>query len=389
MGRIALYSAVDTTLTHYVLDTDAATLSPRGALAVPAKVQYAWPHPSRRFLYVTTASGGPRVPSDRNHVTALAVGEDGSLRVHGPSRPLPRRAVHLCVDPAGRHVLNAHNYQGGGVTVHRLEADGTLGAQVLQAGSLDAGIYPHQVMVFPSGRTALLVDRGNKAQGDKPEDPGALRCFRFADGVLSAGPVVAPGGGFGFGPRHVAFHPSRPWMYASDERTNRVYMFRFGAGDTLESDPAWTLSTLGDPHDVRPRQIAGPIHVHPSGRFVYVANRADGAVEREGRQVFAGGENSIAVYAINPDSGEPTLIQHADTQSFHVRTFACDPSGRILVTASIKALWTGSGNDMRLQPAALTMFRVDDRGRLELVREIDVETPGSQLHYWMGIVGVP
>ena len=48
-------------------------------------------------------------------------------------------------------------------------------------------------------------------------------------------------------------------------------------------------------------------------------------------KVFAGGENSLAVFALDPASGEPTLIQHVDTRGIHCRTFHIDPSGRMLV----------------------------------------------------------
>ena len=60
-----------------------ATLVERGTLPVSAKVQYAWPHPARRFLYVTTSNGGPRVTSDYNHIAALAIDGDGALKPHG------------------------------------------------------------------------------------------------------------------------------------------------------------------------------------------------------------------------------------------------------------------------------------------------------------------
>jgi len=385
--RVALYSAVDDLLTHYEVDVDAGTLTRRASLRMPAKVQYAWRHPGLPCLYVTTSSAGPRVPSAHNHVAALAIAPDGSLALLGSSQPLARRAVHMCVDPMGRFTLNGHNFPASGITVHRIEADGSVDGEIPQPETLDYGIYPHQVMVFPSGRTALIVDRGNKAQGDKPEDPGALRTFGFAEGRLSSGQVVAPNGGYGFGPRHVAFHPDRPWLYASDERSSRLYMFRFD-NDRLEPEPAFTRDTLQSPANVRPRQLGGPIHLHPSGQCVYVANRADHTVEEDGCKVFAGGENNIAVYGIDPGSGEPTLLQHADTRSFHVRTFACDPSGRLLVTASIKALAMREQGEPTTVPAALSVFRIGPQGRLEFLRKYDVETSGGQLQYWMGMVAL-
>ncbi|CAG2153729.1 6-phosphogluconolactonase [Cupriavidus yeoncheonensis] len=384
---VALYSAVDDRLTHYAVDVDSATLVRKGTVRAPAKVQYAWRHPSQPYLYVSTSNGGPRVESDYNHVSAFAIGADGALLAHGESRPLPRRAVHMCVDPSGRYVLNGHNYPSSGITVHRVEANGKIGDCVVQATALDYGIYPHQVMVTPSGRTAVIVDRGNKALGDKPEEPGALRTFGFADGHLSAGGVVAPRGGYGFGPRHIAFHPSKPWLYASDERTNQLYMFRY-SDSGIEAAPAFTCPTLRQPELVRPRQLGGPIHVHPAGHCVYVANRADHTVADRDSKVFAGGENNIAVYRIDPETGEPTLLQHADTESFHIRTFACDPGGRLLVTASIKALAKRDGDHIRHVPAALSVLRITADGRLELSRTYDVETAGNQLQYWMGMVGL-
>src|SRR5438132_14168649 len=116
-ARVALYSAVDDVLTHYDVNVEAATLAPRESITLAAKVQYAWPHPSRRYLYVSTSNGGPRVKSDYNHIAAFAIADDGALSPHGDARPLTRRAVHLCVDPSGRYALNAHNYLSGGITV--------------------------------------------------------------------------------------------------------------------------------------------------------------------------------------------------------------------------------------------------------------------------------
>jgi 6-phosphogluconolactonase (cycloisomerase 2 family) len=64
--------------------------------------------------------------------------------------------------------------------------------------------------------------------------------------------------------------------------------------------------------------------LHPSGRFVYVGNRASATTDVQGTPVSIGGENTIAVFSINQETGEPTLIQTADTRGFHPRTFAID-----------------------------------------------------------------
>ena len=240
-------------------------------------------------------------------------------------------------------------------------------------------------MVFPSGRAALLVDRGNKAQAENPEQPGALRSFGFKDGMLSPDQVIAPNGGYGFGPRHVVFHPFMPWVYVSDERSNQLYMFRT-LDDRLEDKPAYTRKTLAEPHNERPRQLAGAIQIHPSGRFIYVANRADQIVKLDGQKVFGGGENNIAVYSLDPATGEPTLIQHAETHSVHVRTFSSEPSGRLLVAASIKSHAALEGKRVKSIPAALSVFHIQENGQLQFMRKYDIETSGGRLQYWMGMV---
>lgn len=376
---LCFYSAVGSRLSVYHLDPQTGRLALRGGADMPAKVQYAWRHPSLPVLYVGTSSAGPRQASLENHVSAWSIAADGSLQPLGQSQILPARPVHICVHPSGPFLLSGHNFGGGNLTVHALNPDGSIGAAVAQHEVQDFGIYPHQVMTLPGGDYALIVDRGNSPKDERPEDPGALRTYRMTDGQLGAGQVVAPNEGYGFGPRHVAFHPSGRWMYVSDERFNRLHVFALD-GPLIDPQPLLTLSTLRDPGNARRRQLAGPIHVHPNGRAVYVANRADGVVEQQGRQVFGGGENNIAVFEIDPTSGKVAPVQHADTESFHVRTFSMDGDARVLVAASVKPMATEAGP----VAASLTVFRMDGVLLQQLHRE-EVATPGTELQYWTGL----
>jgi 6-phosphogluconolactonase len=123
------------------------------------------------------------------------------------------------------------------------------------------------------------------------------------------------------------------------------------------------------------------VHVHPNGRFVYVANRASETTLVEGRAVFAGGENALVAYAIDPVTGEPTAIQHVDTRGIHCRTFHIDPSGRLLVAAHIMGLPLRDGS---VVPAALSVFRIGGDGRLTFVRTYPVDV-GERTMFWMGM----
>src|SRR5205823_14188777 len=144
--------------------------------------------------------------------------------------------------------------------------------------------------------------------------------------------------------------------------------------------------TLSDPKSPF-RQSAGTIHVHPNGRFVYQANRASSTVDFDGKRVFAGGENSIAVFSINQQTGEPTLIQNIDGHGIQLRTFAIDPSARMLVAASIQPLLVRKGNAVENLSAGLSVYRIGDDGKLTFVRKYDVDV-GSKTQFWSGMVTI-
>jgi 6-phosphogluconolactonase (cycloisomerase 2 family) len=385
--KTVLYASVGPELTQYDLDVENATISRRGAVALPANVHYAWPHASRQHLYVASSDsasgiGGP--VGHRHNVSAFRIDPaTGALTPHGDPIALPTRPIHMTSDIPSQNLLVAFSNPSG-VRVYRVNADGTPGAEVAQQEPIDPGIYGHQVRVSPDDRLAILVTRGHDAAGGNAEQPGALKVFHYRDGLLTNEVSVAPGGGYGFGPRHLDFHPAKPWVYVSLERQNRLDMFAL-QGEALTAAPLFSKGTLAEPGNIRGRQAAGTVHVHPNGRFVYVANRASSTVEVEGRRVFAGGENTLAVYAIDPATGEPSPIQHVDTRGIHCRTFHIDPSGQVLVAAHIMGLPVADGATIREVPACLSLFRIAGDGRLDFARKYDVDVGDRQM-FWMGMV---
>ena len=153
---------------------------------------------------------------------------------------------------------------------------------------------------------------------------------------------------------------------------------------TLLAAPVYQKGTLAEPDNIRGRQAVGTVKVHPNGRFAYVANRASSTVEVGGKRVFVGGENTLAVFAIDPASGEPTMIQHVDTRGIHCRNFHIDPSGRLLVASHITGCRCATA---AFVPACLSVFRIGDDGKLDFVRKYDVEVGDRQM-FWMGMVAV-
>ena len=265
-----LYVSVGPELSWFECDPEAATLTKRGSIALSVNVQYAWPDRQRHALYVCISNGGPlgRV-GDTHNLLALCIDRlTGALTPLGPAQPLRQRPLHLSLDRTGRILFTAYSHPSA-VTVHRVEADGRVGAEVPQSDDLDVGFGAHQVVATPSNRFVILPTRGAASDLDGRDEPGGLKLFRFEEERLSNSGSYAPGDGRGYRPRHLDFHPSARWAYLTLERQNRLQTF---AVDELAglNGPLFDTTTLRRPDHVLGFQMAGAVHVHPNGRFAYV-----------------------------------------------------------------------------------------------------------------------
>lgn len=221
-----------------------------------------------------------------------------------------RNPVHLALDPTHRHLV-VSNHLTSALAVLDIEDDGLLSG-VSQLVPLEGEPGPHRKEqpfakphfnpFDPSGRFLLVPDKGL----DK------VFVFRFEDGQLrpTATPFVLTREAAG--PRHVAFHPNGQWMYCVNELDSTVTAYRFDA-EHGALQPFQVLPSLSDRFTGHSR--ASEIEVHPGGRVLYASNR---------------GEDSIAVFAIDADSGRLSLVQTAPSLGQTPRFFALHPSGHWL-----------------------------------------------------------
>ena len=66
------------------------------------------------------------------------------------------------------------------------------------------------------------------------------------------------------------------------------------------------------------RPLVGAARVHPSGRFVYSANR---------------GHDTITVFRVDQQTGELTVVERENVRGATPRNFNLDPSGQWLLAA--------------------------------------------------------
>ena len=107
-----------------------------------------------------------------------------------------------------------------------------------------------------------------------------------------------------------------------------------------------TISTLPAGHSER--TTCSQIHLTPSGRFLYVGNRAVNG-------------SSIAAFSVDPESGQLTAAGHIPTEAVP-SAFCLDPAGHFLF-----AVGTASGRlasyRINQQTGALTPLAVAEVGQ--------------------------
>jgi 6-phosphogluconolactonase (cycloisomerase 2 family) len=294
----------------FAIDADSGRLTPSAEVPVAGGPSVLAISPDRQVLYVGHR-GEPRISSFRIDR------RDGGLALAG-AVAASHAPTFLAPDRSGRFLLSAY-YQGGFAAVHPLAADGSVGAAPLDRLATAAGA--HAIQTDPSNRFAFvphiarLNDNVLEPQRENP-GPNMIVQFKFdaATGRLTANSPFRVEPAERLGPRHFCFHPSLDLVYFANEQGSSVSRYRLdpatGALAAVE-----TVATL--PAGFSARNTCSQIHLTPSGRFLYIANR---------------GHNSIAGFAVDAGDGRLTAIGRAPTEAVP-SAFALDPLGHFLFAA--------------------------------------------------------
>lgn len=270
-------------------------------------------NPFGQVLYSTgTVDGEPTVVAYR----IVRQGNDASLTKINSQPTGDGDAAHISTDRTGR-VLFSVQYGGGSVAVFPLADDGSIGTRsqlVDHEGSsrVDAarqeGPHPHWVGTSPDNRFAFVSDLGL--------DRVVIYRLDAKTGTLSPHGFgeVPPGSG----PRHMKFHPNGKWIYVLNELTLTVTAFAYdsdaGSMTTME-----TVPTIPEWQNTNHEPFSGSeIRVHPSGKFVYAANR---------------GHDTVSVFHVDNNTGKLTFVQCEPIHGNTPRNFNMDPTGQWLIVA--------------------------------------------------------
>jgi len=266
-------------------------------------------HPNKKFLYA--------VNENQASVSAFAIdAASGKLTLLNSQPSGGGAPCHLIVDPTGKNVLAA-NYTGGSCICLPIEDDGKLGkATSFHQHKGEATEKPKKQV--PHGHS-IHVDEANKFAfcADLGLDKVLVYRFNAAKGTLTPNEPPAFNAPPGSGPRHFAWHPDNKTAYVNGESNMTIIACDYDAVKGVLTQKQ-VLSTLPKDAERKGTSTAETV-VHPSGKFVYVSNR---------------GHNSIAIFSIDPKTGELKAVGHEARDIKTPRGFAIEPTGQFLLVAN-------------------------------------------------------
>jgi 6-phosphogluconolactonase (cycloisomerase 2 family) len=248
--------------------------------------------------------------------------------------------VHLAIDGTNRFLALA-NYASGTLVVMPRNEDGSLGP-VSDRAAMTGEPGPHRTQQESSHPHHCPFDRAGRfiVVPDKGLDKIFVYRLDASSGKLAAANPPSIAARAGAAPRHVDFHPTRPFAYVINEIDSTITTYQFEPEKGVLK-PLQIMST--PPATYTGNNTTAEIWVAPSGRFVYGSNR---------------GHDSIAIFAVDePPSrrrrfGEPrrsspeaqssgggrtgmlSAVGWESTQGRTPRYFGLDPSRTHLYAAN-------------------------------------------------------
>lgn len=283
----------------YKFEVPAGTLQPVKTVPLNGTVtSFMAFHPTSPWVYVVNESGTGGVMAfsinpDNGDLTKL---NEISANGGGPT--------HVSVDRSGKYVMTA-NYGSGEINSFAIQGDGRLGPAI---ASTIAGQNAHQILSAPIGNAVYVPCLGSNyvAQYSLNVQTGQLTALTPPTLSVLTG-----------GPRHLAFHTTKPWAYILKELNSTIQAVSLEEGTQQ-------LKLLGPALSTRPVPTPGgnnsgaEVYVHPNGNYVYTSNR---------------GDNTLALFTVNAD-GTLSYKSATPTGGTIPRHFSIVPNGKWILAAN-------------------------------------------------------
>ena len=258
----------------------------------------------KRFLYAVSELGPGDAESGFIH--SYQINPDNSLVETGKISTEGFAPCFIAEDPSGNFIFVA-NYVGGVVMMYSKNTDGSLKQKKKIVLENAEKSHPHSVTITADNKHVYIADLGL--------DRIWIFDLNVAEETLTPNTTPFIGLEEGAGPRHFAITSAGNFAYSINELNSTISAFKIANTGALM--PVSEISSL--PRDFSEKNSAADIHIHPSGKFLYVSNR---------------GHNSIAAFEIDKDFGELSLIGFTPTGGEIPRNFAITGNGKFLYVAN-------------------------------------------------------
>ncbi|WP_404454844.1 lactonase family protein [Oceanobacillus kapialis] len=287
---------------QFVLDTEKETLQKAEVAAKVGSPTYLTISEDNKHLYSVAQDG------DMGGVHAYEITQEtGELKQINGQLVEGAPPCHLDVK---KDVLVTGNYHKGEIGVHKIGSSYEVeqGSFVKHEGSgpheRQEKPHVHYTGYTPDGNYVVVADLGT----DK------LVTYKLENGVLEH--VSTLNVKAGSGPRHITFHPNGKTAYLFTELSSEVVVLDYDTSTGSFTEKQYIKAI---PVDFNETNDASAIHITSDGKFVYAGNR---------------GHNSIAVFAVQEETDELSLVEIIPSGGEWPRDFVLDPSEKFLVASN-------------------------------------------------------
>lgn len=282
--------------------------------------------PNKEYIYAVGEGG-------EGSVSSFRVQKNGALKLLNKVKSNGGAPCHISINKTGDQVVTS-NYVGGNMALYTIKKDGSLdeASQVFDHNTLAQKSHAHSAQFFKND--LFVADLGRNAMYLYKKDIN--NTYKLKDSSLIEMTENA-------GPRHFSLTKDGQFIYIINEYASTITTAQ-------KSDNTFKLlnhtSTLSK--DYKGESFCADIHLSQDERFLYGSNR---------------GENTIAVFKRNIETGTIEKIQNISVHGDWPRNFTLDPTGQFLLVANKK-----SNN--------ISVFGVDNSsGKLSFLHDINVPNP--------------
>ncbi|APY11572.1 hypothetical protein BWZ22_10115 [Seonamhaeicola sp. S2-3] len=260
----------------------------------------------KKYLYAVEETNQNLQP----RLYAYKVGENGTLSTINSQPIQGDYACHLAIIDNN---LVLASYMSGNLLSYPINKDGSIepySQEIKHKGvgpNKDRQEAAHAHMIYPFANNQMYAV-------DLTLDTAKAYQWKEKEQKWEATPSLDISINPGSGARHMVMDTNQKFAYILGELTGEIFV-----ADLTEGEPSIVqkISFIPENHD---GAIGGAaIRMHPNGKFLYASNR---------------GSDTIAVFKIDTQSKQLSLVRHQSTYGKTPRDFNIHPEGKWLIAAN-------------------------------------------------------